>query len=92
MTISAYSAILLCATRVVHSKIQGYYPIRKKKQLTYRDITASRSRKISRMIGWMDGWMMAREEDDGGRRERVKARLDDASRLFGRVSQIGPDF
>ena len=22
----------------------------------------------------MDGWMMAREEDDGGRRERVKAR------------------
>ena len=39
--------------------------------------------------GWMDGWMMAREEDDGGRRERVKARLDDASRLFGRVSQIG---
>ena len=42
--------------------------------------------------GWMDGWMMAREEDDGGRRERVKARLDDASRLFGRVSQIGPDF
>ena len=36
--------------------------------------------------------MMAREEDDGGRRERVKARLDDASRLFGRVSQIGPDF
>ena len=44
------------------------------------------------MDGWMDGWMMAREEDDGGRRERVKARLDDASRLFGRVSQIGPDF
>ena len=40
----------------------------------------------------MDGWMMAREEDDDGRRERVKARLDDASRLFGRVSQIGPDF
>ena len=37
--------------------------------------------------------MKAREEDDGGRRERVsKARLDDASRLFGRVSQIGPDF
>ena len=44
------------------------------------------------MDGWMDGWMMAREEDDGGRRERVKARLDDMSRLFGRVSQIGPDF
>ena len=40
----------------------------------------------------MDGWMMAREEDDSGRRERVKARLDDASLLFGRVSQIGPDF
>ena len=37
----------------------------------------------------MDGWMKAREEDDGGRRERVEARLDDASRLFGRVSQIG---
>ena len=41
------------------------------------------------MDGWMDGRMMAREEDDGGRRERVKARLDDASRLFGRVCQIG---
>ena len=41
------------------------------------------------MDGWMDGWMMAREEGDGGRRERVEARLDDASRLFGRVSQIG---
>ena len=40
----------------------------------------------------MDGWRVAREEDDGGRRERVKARLDDASRLFGRESQIGPDF
>ena len=39
--------------------------------------------------GWMDGWMMAREEDGGGRRKRVEARLDDASRLFGRVSQIG---
>ena len=39
--------------------------------------------------GWMDGWMKAREEDDGGRRERVEARLDDASRLFGRVCQIG---
>ena len=37
----------------------------------------------------MDGWMMAREEDDGGRRERIEARLDDASRLFGRVCQIG---
>ena len=49
------------------------------------------------MDGWMDGWVggwvdVAGEEDDGGRRERVKARLDDASRLFGRVSQIGPDF
>ena len=32
---------------------------------------------------------LVREEDDGGRRERVEARLDDASRLFGRVSQIG---
>ena len=42
-----------------------------------------------RVDGWMDGWMKAREEDDGGRRERVEARLDDASRLFGRVSQIG---
>ena len=41
------------------------------------------------MDGWMDGWMMAREEDGGGRRKRVEARLDDASRLFGRVSQIG---
>ena len=40
----------------------------------------------------MDGWMKAREEDDGGRRERVEARLDDASRLFGRVSQIGQIF
>ena len=40
----------------------------------------------------MDGWMMAREEDGGRRRERVEARLDDASRLFGRVFQIGPDF
>ena len=40
----------------------------------------------------MDGWRMAREEDDGGRRERVEARLDDASRLFGRVSQIGQIF
>ena len=40
----------------------------------------------------MDGWMMAREEDDGGRRERVEARLDDASRLFGRVCQIGQEF
>ena len=44
------------------------------------------------MDGWMDGWRMAREEDDGGRRERVEARLDDASRLFGRVSQIGQIF
>ena len=35
---------------------------------------------------------MAREEEDGGRRERVEARLDDASRLFGRVSQIGQIF
>ena len=41
----------------------------------------------------MDGWAdVAREEDDGGRRERVEARLDDASRLFGRVSQIGQIF
>ena len=44
------------------------------------------------MDGWMDGWRMAREEDDGGRRERVEARLDDASRLFGRASQIGQSF
>ena len=44
------------------------------------------------MGGWMDGWMKAREEDDGGRRERDEARLDDASRLFGRVCQIGQDF
>ena len=44
------------------------------------------------MDGWMDGWMKAREEDDGGRRERVEARLDDASRLFGPVSQIGQIF
>ena len=41
----------------------------------------------------MDGWMdVVREEDDGGRRERVEARLDDASRLFGRVCQIGHNF
>ena len=33
-----------------------------------------------------------REENDGGRRERVEARLDDASRLFGRVCQIGQSF
>ena len=44
------------------------------------------------MDGWMDGWRMAREEDDGGRRERVEARLDDASRLFGRVFLIGQTF
>ena len=45
------------------------------------------------MDGWMDGWAdVAREEDDGGRRERVEARLDDASRLFGRASQIGQSF
>ena len=31
------------------------------------------------MDGWMDGWAdVAREEDDGGRRERVEARLDDS--------------
>ena len=36
-----------------------------------------------------DGKRRGREEEDGGRRERVEARLDDASRLFGRVSQIG---
>ena len=44
------------------------------------------------MDGWVDGWMMAREEDGGGRRERVEARLNDASRLFGRVCQIGQSF
>ena len=42
------------------------------------------------MDEWMDdGKRRGREEDDGGRRERVEARLDDASRLFGRVTQIG---
>ena len=42
----------------------------------------------------MDGWMKAREEDDGGRRESTyfDASLDDASGLFGRVTQIGQDF
>ena len=38
------------------------------------------------MDEWMDdGKRRGREEDDGGRRERVEARLDDASRLFGPV-------
>ena len=27
------------------------------------------------MDGWMDGWMKAREEDDGGRRERELRRV-----------------
>ena len=67
MTISAYSAILQCATLVARSKIHGYYPIRGN-QFTYRGIVAqlvSENKKDE----WMDGWMMAREEDDGGRRE-----------------------
>ena len=54
------------------------------------------------MSGWMDGWMdgwvdVAGEEDDGGRRERVKARLDDASRLLvaypksGKILKVRPN-
>ena len=38
----------------------------------------------------MDGWMdVVREEDDGGRRERVEARLDDASRLLVAYAKLG---
>ena len=50
------------------------------------------------MDGWMDGWVdVAGEEDDGGRRERVKARLDDASRLLvaypksGKILKVRPN-
>ena len=39
--------------------------------------------------GWMDGWMDFEDgEDGGGRRERVKTRLNDAYRLFAPRFQI----
>ena len=41
--------------------------------------------------GWMDGWMNLDDgegEGDGGRRERVKTRLNDAYRLFAPHFQI----
>ena len=41
------------------------------------------------MDGWMDGWMDFEDgEDGGGRRERVKTRLNDAYRLFAPRFQI----
>ena len=41
------------------------------------------------MDGWMDGWVDFEDgEDRGGRRERVKTRLNDAYRLFAPRFQI----